>query len=230
MEGSDFHQRSPAEVQELLAAVRGGEPFLVFRDGRGRQRIVTLPDGATRVTLGRSPDNDVPLTWDERASRVHVELSLAGRDWVADDDGLSRNGTWVNGERLTRRRRLCDGDVLRIGATHVEFRTSADQEFGTTVVDVAEPPEAQLSPAQRRVLVALCRPLESGSPEAAPATNREIAAELFLSVEAVKTHLRALFEKFGVEGLEQNRKRSTLAVRGLSSGAVTPDDFAHRQG
>ena len=56
---------------------------------------------------------------------------------------------------------------------------------------------ATVSPAQRRVLVALCRPYKDGADFATPATNSEIGAELHLSVDAVKTHLRALFEKFG---------------------------------
>ena len=54
-----------------------------------------------------------------------------------------------------------------------------------------------LSEAQRRVLVALCRPFKESSGYATPATNQQIAAELFLTVDAVKTHLRALFAKFG---------------------------------
>ena len=35
-----------------------------------------------------------------------------GADWVICDDGLSHNGTFVNGERVRGRRRLAAGDVL----------------------------------------------------------------------------------------------------------------------
>jgi DNA-binding NarL/FixJ family response regulator len=79
----------------------------------------------------------------------------------------------------------------------------------------------QLTDAQRRVLLALCRPFASQA-VAAPASNREIAAELSVSVEAVRTQLRALFERFGIPDLPQNRKRAELARRALESGAINP--------
>ena len=84
---------------------------------------------------------------------------------------------------------------------------------------------AGVSPAQKRVLVALCRPFKDGSSFATPATNGQIAEELHLSVDAVKTHLRALFEKFGVEDLPQNQKRVALVERALQSGLVTERDL-----
>jgi DNA-binding NarL/FixJ family response regulator len=82
-----------------------------------------------------------------------------------------------------------------------------------------------VSPAQKRVLVALCRPFKDGAAFATPATNQSIADELVLSVEAVKTHLRALFEKFGVSDLPQNQKRVALVERALQSGLVNERDL-----
>src|SRR5207253_3076190 len=67
-----------------------------------------------------------------------------------------------------------------------------------TATSAELPAVAKISDAQRRVLVALCRPYASGEAFALPATNQQIADELFLSVDAVKSHLRALFEKFGI--------------------------------
>ena len=78
------------------------------------------------------------------------------------------------------------------------------------------------------MLIALCRPLAGGDAYATAATNQQIADELFLSVDAVKTHLRALFAKFGVEQLGQNQKRSALAARALTSGAITRDELVER--
>ena len=216
---------SAAELKEQLDAERRGLPFLLYRDEAGTQRIKHLTPDIERLTIGRTPENDIALTWDPHVSRVHAELSRAGGGWIVDDDGLSRNGTWVNGDKLLRRRLLNEGDVLRVGATHMRFRTPLSIDMGTTAIDPTAPPEATVSPAQRRVLVALCRPLPNGPPGATPATNQQIAAELFLSVDAVKTHLRALFAKFGVEDLGQNQKRAALAGRALVSGVVTLDDL-----
>ena len=158
-------------------------------------------------------------------------MVLTGGNWVLDDDGLSRNGTWVNGERLVRRAGASeDGDVVRVGTTHIRFRMPHREDFGTTALDSSGPPEASLSPAQRRVLIALCRPLAGGDAYATAATNQQIADELFLSVDAVKTHLRALFAKFGVEQLGQNQKRSALAARALTSGAITRDELVNAEG
>ena len=46
-----------------------------------------------------------------------------------------------------------------------------------------------------------------------------------LSVDAVKSHLRVLFQRFGVEELPQNRKRAALVARALRSGAVSPREL-----
>jgi pSer/pThr/pTyr-binding forkhead associated (FHA) protein len=184
-------------------------PFLLFADDGGRARVVTL-DGR-RVTIGRRASCEVPLTWDAEVSRLHAEVVPMGPDWVLCDEGLSRNGTYVNGERLRGRRRLREGDVVAVGATRIEFCAAS----GSSTTDGAASVELPaLTPAQRRVLEALCRPLrESGY--AAPATNRQIAAELFITIDTVKGTLSALFELFELQSLPQNAKRTALAARAL---------------
>jgi hypothetical protein len=213
------HAASPAELKEQLAAERRGERYLLYRDSAGAQRIVPLPDVLRHCTIGRVPSCDICLSWDDRVSRVHAELEQLGQNWAITDDGLSRNGTFVNGERLSGRRLLDDGDVVRVGDTEIGFR-SRGSVLATTLGPrtLAAP---RLSEAQRRVLVALCRPYGSGAAYATPAANREIADELVLSVEAVKTHLRALFHRFGIEDLPQNRKRTRLVELALETGAVS---------
>jgi hypothetical protein len=77
---------------------------------------------------------------------------------------------------------------------------------------------------QRKVAIALCRPVRE-SDTATPATNRQVAEEVFLSVDAVKAHLRVLFERYGLSDLPQNEKRARLAATLLASGALVPRDF-----
>ena len=79
--------------------------------------------------------------------------------------------------------------------------------------------------AQRRVLVALCRPMKDGAQDAVPATNPQIAEELFLTVAAVKTHLRALFHAFGIDDLPQQNKRRRLVALAISTGVVHERDL-----
>jgi pSer/pThr/pTyr-binding forkhead associated (FHA) protein len=216
------HSVTPAELKDRLDADRRGEPYLLFLDDEGRQRLRFLRRGGSRHTVGRAVSADVPLSWDEQVSRVHAEIERVGDDWAVVDNGLSRNGTFVNGMRLSGRRRLCDGDVLRFGSTQVVFRAPI-AALGETLADEAGAAPS-LTDAQRRVLVALCRPCCGRAIAAAPASNRQIAEELVLSVEAVKTQLRALFQLFGVEDLPQNAKRARLVELALEGGAVTAKD------
>jgi pSer/pThr/pTyr-binding forkhead associated (FHA) protein len=214
------HAATPAELRERIEAERRGDPFLVFRDGDGRQRLVLLDAERGRATVGRSPGNDVALAWDTEVSRLHAELERLGDEWTVADDGLSRNGSFVNGQRVSGRHRLRDGDILRVGQTAIAYRVPENADSRPTRVAGAGEGTPALTPAQRSVLVALVRPYGAGD-LATPATNGEIAAELYLSVDAVKAHLRSLFALFGLESLPQNQKRSVLALRALQDGVVS---------
>ncbi|WP_227999368.1 FHA domain-containing protein [Nocardia australiensis] len=179
-----------------------------------------------RVTIGRSSQADLALRWDAEVSRLHAAIEYLGTQWTIVDDGLSRNGTFVNGERLVGRRRLMAGDRIRVGTSLVSFH-----DFGRVVDDAtrtsaaAIPTLRSLTETQRAVLIALCRPYKNGAGFATPASNQQIADELFLSVDAIKTHLRALFAKFGVESLPQNRKRVRLAGLAMQSGLISDRDL-----
>ena len=173
------------------------------------------------MTLGRRTSADVPLPWDEEVSRLHAELVRRGDDWTVSDDGLSLNGSFVNGEPVGGRRRLRDGDAVRVGATVLVFRDPRDQESQATAPSADLRKVVSLTAAQKRVLVALCRPFKESAVFVTPPTNDQIAQELFLSVDAVKKHLRILFEKFGVEHLPQNEKRARLVERAFAGGFIS---------
>jgi pSer/pThr/pTyr-binding forkhead associated (FHA) protein len=213
----------PATAAEPAGVPPAGTPFLAYRERDGAERRVLLSGELQRLTVGRADGRDILLD-DPKVSRLHAALERIGRDWTVVDDGLSRNGTFVNDVRLSGRRRLHDGDRVRVGGTTMTFHAPREQDLATAVADDV-PSLLKLSDAQRRVLVALCRPYKHGRAYAMPATNQQIADELFLSVDAVKTHLRALFAKFDVEELPQNQKRARLVERAFAAGMVTEQDL-----
>src|SRR3954453_1993966 len=166
-----------SELKAQSALERRGVPFLMYRTGDGDQRLVELTPERSPVTIGRRPEADVPLTWDTEVSRLHSTLERVGSDWVLVDDGLSRNGSFLNGARMVGRARLGDGGRLCFGETAILYRLPGEGESGTTGVVPVGASTIPLTPTQRKVLIALCRPVNE-SAFATPATNREISEEV----------------------------------------------------
>ena len=220
-EGLPTAGQSAEELQRQLELERDGRAFLVYRDASGVQQLAVLSP-RERLRIGRAQEVDLSLGFDGEVSRLHAEVENSAGEWLLIDDGLSSNGSYVNGERVGGRQRLRSGDVLRFGRTLVVLRNPADRRPGVaTVQGGGQPVRRELTRMQLEVLDALCRPLRRDS-VASPATNREIGTQLHLSEGAVKAHLRALFEKFGVADLPQTRKRIRLAELAVISGAVAP--------
>ena len=165
------HAVTAAELAARNAATRRGTPFLVYLDGDGRQVIVDLEETSGTLVVGRQPGSDLCIDWDPSVSRVHARLERLGTHWTVVDDGLSRHGTFLHGERIDGRRRLGDGDLIGVGQSVIAY---CDPVTGlpvsTAPVMAAVTPPPVLTPAQRRVLVELCRPLLDGSRRAPPAT------------------------------------------------------------
>lgn len=85
----------------------------------------------------------------------------------------------------------------------------------------ADPPtDVLLTETQARILTALCRPVSEGHDSATPATNQEIADAVFLSVDAVKGHLRTLYRKFGIDGVPQDERRVRLVELAVAGAYV----------
>jgi pSer/pThr/pTyr-binding forkhead associated (FHA) protein len=80
--------------------------------------VYTIDSNA--LTIGRGAGNDVSINGDEYASARHARFEPR-RDGVYIEDIGSTNGTFVNGIRLTRDRRLTPGDVVRVGETDLRF-------------------------------------------------------------------------------------------------------------
>lgn len=214
---------SAPELKAQIEAEREGRPFLVFRDGAGEQVILPVEANA-ELWVGRGGSADVRLEWDEEVSALHAQIEVVRDECTLVDDGLSRNGSFVNEERVHGRRHLRDGDSLRFGRTVVTYRRPGEDAPEATAIASEMPAAATVSPAQRKVLVALCRPYKDDDSFATPATNQQIGEELHLSVDAVKTHMRALFDAFHLQASAPYRKRFELVRIAIDSGLVPPPE------
>jgi pSer/pThr/pTyr-binding forkhead associated (FHA) protein len=176
-------------------------------------------------------------------SRLHARLELVGddpaTDWTVVDDGSSRNGSYVNGERIRVRAHLREGDGLSVGRTLLVFRVgSAAQGDGgrgdrgdpraepqhtlgdATMFGVLRVTRASLSDTQYRVLVALAGPADETSASPQTSADEEIAQALFLNVETVRAHLQVLFERFGVAALPPDQRRGALVTMARAGGLL----------
>lgn len=122
--------RSPQEsfilAPSQAAGVSNDEPPRVEA---GRLVVVTSPTlapgeerllNSAPLTFGRGPQNDVTLAGDDYASARHARIEPRG-DGVWVEDVGSTNGTYLNGIKLTRARKLTPGDVVRIGETELRY-------------------------------------------------------------------------------------------------------------
>lgn len=210
-------------------------PLRGFSSGRRPPRMreyleIAAPTGVElrpldgdRVTIGRHAGNDIVLASDDSASRLHAVLERLGPGWWLRDLG-SRNGTYVNGTRVSEGRTLQHGDELRIGSTRLVYRVSRPSEDDQAVT-LAREPAPPLTPREREVLVALCRPVFSGDVLGVPASTRGIAAELVVTEDAVKQHLLRLYDKFGLPPTGSGNRRVELAREAVLRGAVSRADI-----
>jgi FHA domain len=219
------HSLSPRALKTLLTAERAGDPFLAVRDSAGDLRVLRMGPPGKASTVGRRAEADISIPWDGEVSGLHAELQCRSGEWMIIDDGISTNGTYVQGKRVNGRQRLRDGDRIRVGRTVLVFRDGQPLPVPATAAAGERPTLQALTDMQHRVLVALCRPYTGGATYAAPASNQQIADEVFLSLDAVKMHLRTLFARFELSELPQNQKRAKLAELMLEHGIISPGDY-----
>ncbi|MFC9690801.1 FHA domain-containing protein [Kribbella sp. NPDC056951] len=121
-----------------------------------------LPSTATEITLGRAANADVRLPADDQISRIHARLVRTGAAWALHD--ASRNGTGLNGRRLTAPTALTNNDQIHIGRSVLTFHA-------TPAAASPEPsqPSAPTSPASPQPSA----PAASPAPQqpSAPATS-----------------------------------------------------------
>jgi pSer/pThr/pTyr-binding forkhead associated (FHA) protein len=192
---------------------------LEIRKPSGRELI---PLGGQRVTVGKASANVVSLKDDSTVSRFHAVLENLGSAWSVRDMG-SRNGTYLNGEKLSAERVLRSGDELRVGNSRLIFWQVKQADETTTNEATVSVEPASLPPRLTRreleVLEVLCRPLVSDVPFPGPASVRDMAQDLFVTEAAVKQHLQNLYDKFDIP--MEGERRARLANEAVRRGAIT---------
>jgi DNA-binding CsgD family transcriptional regulator len=176
-----------------------------------------VPLEGDRVTVGTDAANDLALPADATLSRLHAVFEHYPSGWCVRDLD-SRNGTYVNGERIRLERPLRHGDEVRVGASRLRYRNDVPAAASAATAAAEPPPE--LTRREREVLHELCRTVLAGEAFTEPASLREIAGALVVSEAAVKQHLLHLYDKFAIHG-EGERRRVRLANEALRRGAVT---------
>jgi transcriptional regulator with GAF, ATPase, and Fis domain len=92
--------------------------YLVIREGSKWTDVFRLVPGEV-VTVGRAPTNQIVIK-DERCSRSHAEIFQSLGNWLLRDLE-SRNGTYIDGERIASDQSLGAGSIIRIGGAHLAF-------------------------------------------------------------------------------------------------------------
>lgn len=191
--------------------------YLEVRHGVTSERV---PISGEKLTLGKDEANDICIAHDPSISHLHMALERYGASWVVRDLGSS-NGTYLNGERILGEKQLRDGDELKIGSTSIIFK--ADSPPPATATQKAQP-APELTRREKDVLIALCRPILSGSMFTTPASIKQIAEELVVTENAVKQHLGRLYDKFKIFK-EEGPRILQLANEAIGRGAVSLADL-----
>jgi hypothetical protein len=169
------------------------------------------------TTIGRGSSVDVHLDHPS-VSKLHAEIIRRGAYAYVSDLGLSRHGTRVNG-KVVAQRLLENGDVLSFGSQRCRVGGLASEpELPET--DSRRSAEVELTRREVDVVTALCKPALSEDPFVAPATARDIAADLVVTEAAVKQHLLRLYQKLRIP--EGPNRRVRLANEVVARGMVRP--------
>lgn len=179
-----------------------------------------LPPNGGSVLIGRRATAFVCLT-DPTVSRAHAELTRVDDIWVLEDIGSTAGTLLIRAgvaRRVTARIALRHDDRIKAGSVALRFeQPTADVDEGETV-RVGLTGEMRLTDRERDVLLALATPQLHGL-SGAP-SDAELAAELVVSPETIKTYLGQLYAKFRLRELPNHRKRPELVRRAIDEGWV----------
>src|SRR5271165_4408324 len=179
-------------------------------DGKSK----TLPLDQARYTFGRSSASQLCYPDDAGLSRQHFALEARGEDWIVQDLN-SKNGTFVNGVRITGPQVLARNDRVTAGHLMLEFsdRTEAPA-FDKTVVFVEK---AAATPVSTTVAESFQRLQASGHMKALIDAGSELSGHMPLSElfdKIMKLSIDAVGAARGVLMTLENDKLIVRAAKG----------------
>ncbi len=118
---SDLSQiPAPPPIGSDSSAVKASDSgaYLVLQSA-GRWSDVFRLSPPAQAIIGRASSNQIVIRSDQ-ASRRHAKIAWHQTGWSIEDLG-SRNGTFLNGQRLTAPQGLSDGDMIEIAGFGIQF-------------------------------------------------------------------------------------------------------------
>lgn len=155
------------------------------------QRVYALP--APICIIGRSREKCHLAVLSRRTdiSRVHAFITRHGHTYIVEDN-QSKHGTFVNGQRISGPRELVPGDILGFANTREMLRFEDPSHLAQPLVELLTEREIEV----------LCH-------VAIGRSNQEIAAQLYIGIETVRSHLKQIYQKLAVN----NRTEAVHAAR-----------------
>src|SRR5258708_22311483 len=166
------------------------------------------------TTIGRGCSVELQLDHPS-VSKLHAEIIRRGPYAYVSDLGLSRHGTRVNG-KVVAQRLLENGDVLSFGSLRCRVG-GLPSEGALPETDPRRSAVPELTRREVDVVAALCKPALCDEAFVAPATARDIAADLVVTEAAVKQHLLRLYQKLKIT--EGPNRRGRRPHQGVAPGA-----------
>jgi hypothetical protein len=193
---------------------------LTERKESGPGAVYILRDDVT--TIGRTKDNILVVASESMSGR-HAEVRWDGRRYVLSDLG-SKNGTWINGERLAAPHPLRPGDVIT-------FPSRPPIHFGFDIVNetITIDPAMMQPPVARRSDAARATPAETPATDNRPALwVDERTAEVWARGKKVTVTAKeylALTALYAVSGALVSRNELAVKVWPEYQGAVGDENI-----
>lgn len=193
---------------------------------KGRETEVFL--GPQPITIGRSQDCEVTLET-TAVSRRHARVRASDADYLIEDLG-SRNGTFLNGNRIDTPQPLTDGDVILLCGERLIYRTgepdsttaAGEAENATLVTMVDRPADRIVSSIQLEPQARVCRV----EPERALAAILEISQSL-RSGQSIDELLTAVLDR--LFDLYPQADHGVILLREPDGAALVPSASKRRR-